>query len=138
MQLTATQQVQTREARMIIHPSLSTASRTQQNFRIGLPVADGLKIIDARQIVHCQSEGNYCNIAMADGSTMLLSKTLKWLCQRLPEQLFVRTHASHLVALSCIVMLTNHDVRLESGKAIPISRQKKGEVRERILQSIIN
>ena len=96
--------------------------------RIAIPLSDGFEMLQFNDLVYCEASGNYTIIYLSDGSKRLISKTLKWLLLRLPEDLFIRTHHSFIVNINAIQRYFRGDCVLKlchSDNMIPVSRRKK-------------
>ncbi len=65
--------------------------------RLALHNSDKILIATLENIVRCESENNYTTFHFVDGTTFLVSKTLKYYEQILTELGFLRVHQSHLV-----------------------------------------
>ena len=70
--------------------------------KISLSTADKIHLIDVDDIIRCESDNYYTIIFFKDGTSLMVSKTLKEMDQKLEEYDFVRTHKSHLVNMRCI------------------------------------
>lgn len=97
---------------------------------IALPMADGLQVVNIRDIMYCKADRNYTHVYMTDKRKYLVSKQLKEFENLLVSHGFFRIHHSSLVNLKFI----NKYVRGEGGyvimkdeSTIELSRQKKEE-----------
>ncbi|MBR5147343.1 MAG: response regulator transcription factor [Bacteroidales bacterium] len=104
--------------------------------KISLSTADKIHLIDVDDIIRCESDNYYTIIFFKDGSSLMVSKTLKEMDQKLEEYDFVRTHKSHLVNMRCIKNFIKDEmmVVMSDGTKVPVSKRKK----ERILEVINN
>ncbi len=129
---------QRRQARVIQLPSAKRHGHEIVNAesRIVIPTSEGLRFIRVESIEYCKSEGNYCRIQLISGDSVLIAKTLKWMCEKLPGRSFVRVHASYVVAEQHISLLTNELLTLESGVKVPISRGRRAQVRQRLIGNV--
>lgn len=96
--------------------------------KIALPTLSGLNMIKICDIVHCESDNNYTNFHLIDGSKLLVSRTLKEYDEMLSTSGFYRTHKSHLVNVSYIVEYIKGEggiVKLENGDHVEVSRRRK-------------
>ncbi len=103
--------------------------------KLAIPSIEGFEFVDPEKILRCESDDNYTNIFLADGTKHLVSKTLKEIERQLKEHTFIRLHQSHLVNYKCIqkyVKGTGGYVVLSDGSQIPVSRRKKTELLEYI------
>ncbi len=93
--------------------------------KIAVSHAKGMTLINVSDIVRLQSNGNYTEVYLQDGTRLVDSKTLKVYQDILSDQQFMRVHHSHLISISTIVGYSSEDghfALLNSGDAIPISR----------------
>ncbi len=115
-------------ARIITHPGAATRQQHVSKacyFKVALPLENGIRFLDPRQIAYCEARGSYTNIVLHNGDQVLISKTLKWIEGRLPEQDFYRSHGSFIVAVNCVSFVGRGFVRLENGVEVAVSRRKR-------------
>lgn len=94
---------------------------------IKIPTTYGYAFIDFDEIVYCKSESNYTNIVTSK-KTILVSKTLKFIQDLLPDDRFLRVHNSYVVNLSHIKEYSRKDggfVMVSNGEKIKVSSSKK-------------
>ena len=104
--------------------------------KISISTSDKIHLIEVDDIIRCESDNYYTIIYFKDGTSLLVSKTLKEMEQKLEEYDFVRTHKSHLVNMRCIMNFIKDEmmVLLTDGVKVPVSKRKK----EKILEVINN
>ncbi|WP_373548543.1 LytR/AlgR family response regulator transcription factor [Haliscomenobacter sp.] len=103
----------------------------QQQPKIALPASDRVDFVEPDQIIRCQSDNTYTYVFLADGSKLLISKTLREFTTLLAEYGFLRTHQSHLVNRKYVRSLLKRDgdvLLLTDGAEVPVSLRQKGEV----------
>ncbi len=96
--------------------------------RIALPTEDRVVFIPTKDILYCKGENNYTNFVIKDGSSLLVSRTLKEYEELLDEHGFVRIHQSFLINLKYIksyVKSSGGYVIMENGEELSIARQRK-------------
>lgn len=96
--------------------------------KIAVPVTEGFEFIEVDNILYCKSENNYTRICLADGSKVLISKTLKSAESTLERYHFVRIHQSYLINPNYMRRYNRHDggyIVMENGESIPVSNRKK-------------
>lgn len=100
--------------------------------KISLSTADKIHLIDVDDIIRCESDNYYTIIFFKDGTSLMVSKTLKEIDQKLEEYDFVRTHKSHLVNMRCIMNFIKDEmmVLLTDGVKVPVSKRKKEKILE--------
>lgn len=92
-----------------------------------------LKKIKLDEILFVEAMQNYVKI-ITTSETVVTHTTLKQLRENLPDQLFIQTHKSYLVAKSHVSEITGNQILMEDYK-IPISVRMKKEVLQQILNS---
>lgn len=104
--------------------------------KISLSTADKIHLINVDDIIRCESDNYYTIIFFKDGTSLMVSKTLKEIDQKLEEYDFVRTHKSHLVNMRYIKNFIKDEmmVVMTDDTKVPVSKRKK----ERILEVINN
>ncbi|MBK7967119.1 MAG: response regulator transcription factor [Bacteroidetes bacterium] len=100
----------------------------EANKRIALPTNNGISFIDVEQIVHCVSDNNYTFVHLANGSRVLITKTLKQIEESLITYPFYRVHQSHLVNLNHIIKFVKDQggfLLMSDNSTITVARQRK-------------
>ncbi len=111
------------------------SSDDQSNAKIAFPIENGYKIIKTNSILYCQSDINYTKIFLNNGTSFMLSKTLKFIEELLPSTTFLRVHNSYLVNFNYVSYFSrsiDSYVELANGLKIPVSTRKKDEVIQKI------
>jgi len=101
--------------------------------RIALPHAKGYKFISVADILYCESESNYTLLYLANEPNFTVCKTLGEVEDILPSSMFLRVHRSYIVNTKKIKEIIKSDggfLVMENNAEIPVSRNKKDEVRE--------
>ena len=90
--------------------------------------------VDPNDIIYCESDGNYCKIIVEGSKGLFLTQKLKQVCELLPEELFYRVHNSYLINLRKVKEFHKNEgyVLLENNVRIPVSRQRRSEVLDRL------
>ncbi|HAP65063.1 MAG TPA: DNA-binding response regulator [Cytophagales bacterium] len=103
----------------------------KQRTKIVLPVLEGLEIIRAEAIIHCEAQDNFTLFTLTDGETRLICRTLKHYQSILEPLGFVRIHKSHLVNLEHITKYTKGKggyVTLSNQRELPVAASRKSEL----------
>jgi two-component system, LytTR family, response regulator len=98
--------------------------------KLAVPTLEGLLFFDINDIVHLEANSNYTNIYLNNKIKITASKTLKEFEEMLPEEIFFRTHHSHLINLNYIKRYIKGDggqIELQNGTYVDVSRRKKEE-----------
>lgn len=101
--------------------------------RIALPHAKGYKFISVADILYCESESNYTLLHLVSEPNFTVCKTLGEIEEILPSSIFLRVHRSYLVNTKKIKEIIKSDggfLVMENNAEIPVSRNKKDEVKE--------
>lgn len=99
--------------------------------RIALPTSEGLKFVNASEIIRCMSSNNYTHIYLNGGDKILVSKTLKEVESILQANRFCRVHNSHLVNVNYISKFLKGEVNIvvmTDDTEVEVSRRKKEEL----------
>lgn len=98
--------------------------------KLAIPTLEGLLFFDINDIIHLEANSNYTIIHFSDKPKITASKTLKEFEEILPEDIFFRTHHSHLINLNYIKRYIKGDggqIELQNGNYVDVSRRKKEE-----------
>lgn len=98
--------------------------------KLAIPTLEGLLFFDINDIIHLEANSNYTNIYFTNKSKITASKTLKEFEELLPEDIFFRTHHSHLINLNYIKRYIKGDggqIELQNGSYVDVARRKKEE-----------
>ena len=125
-------------ARLIpLQPKGFTPDRPKRSDRLAISTTEGTHIVKCSEILYCQAESNYCTIFCTNGSSILVSKTLKAVCEALPLQGFLRTHQSFVVAREHITEVSQDKLILAHEVIVPVARSRRGDVSRSIAQFCI-
>ena len=100
---------------------------------LALSTLDDLKIVKIKDIVRCESDGNYTTVHEINGAKTMVSKSLKEIESKLSAHGFYRSHQSHLVNLKMIDSYLKSEggfLRMTNGHEVPVSIRKKAEVQK--------
>ncbi len=117
---------------------LNEIKNQKKSKKIVLSTQEGMHIVDTENIIRCESDDYYTKFFFLDGTTMLISKTLKEHEELLSDSDFFRPHKSHLVNLKYVKSYIKTDggsIIMNDGKEIPVSRRKREKILE-ILQQL--
>ena len=103
--------------------------------KLALHTADFIKVVDTRQIIRLEADGNYTRFYLKSGEKVLITRTLKEYDELLAPQGFLRVHQSHLINLDQIESYVKSDggyIRMKDQSRVPVSVRKKSMVIDRI------
>lgn len=99
--------------------------------KIALRSVERINIVDLHEIVRCASERNYTRFFLADGSSLLVSRTMKDYADLLEQSGFFRVHHSHLINLEHLVAYEKADggfVTLSDNSSVPVANRRKDQL----------
>lgn len=99
--------------------------------KIGLPVNDGIKFVNFKDIIMLTADGMYTKITTVEDDCLLISKPLKHFVELLQNiSIFYRPHRSNLINLKHIKKYVKSDggyIVMDNDKAVSISKEKREE-----------
>jgi len=99
-----------------------------QKKQIKLPTLSGFKVISIDSIIYLESDSNYTKFHFADGSNVLISKTMKEYENQLPENQFCRIHHSHIINIDFLkeyIKGRGGQVIMSNNSVLNVSQNKK-------------
>lgn len=96
--------------------------------KIALTTTEALNFVCIDEIIRCKGENNYTCFYLTDGSSILVSKTLKEWDDLLSEYSFIRTHQSHLINSLHVKSFIKKDggyILMNDGSIVSVARQRK-------------
>lgn len=97
-----------------------------------LPGCRKKKLCSIKDFVYCKADSNYTMIYMANGTHLLLSKTMSEVINIFPSYYLVRPHHSYVLNILHVESVDNGQILLKNKTVLPISRRKKKEVIEKL------
>ncbi len=83
-------------------------STDPENNRVILPTMEGFEILNMKEIIRLQGNGNFTDIFMTDGSKKMACRFLKHYEENLPYP-FIRVHKSHIINLNFVKSYSRTD-----------------------------
>ncbi len=100
-----------------------------EEFRLALPTKEGVHFLEPKDIIRCESSGNYTKFFITGNRSYLISRTLGDYDILLAPYNFIRTHKSHLVNRKFISFIDHEGfVVLKDNSKVEVSRRRKEEV----------
>ena len=99
--------------------------------RIALHTSDKIVVAELNDIIRLEAMTNYTYFYFADGSKLLITKTLKEYDKMLSDSGFVRVHQSHLINMSHVQAYVKTEggyILMKNKDIVPVSVRKKGYV----------
>lgn len=94
--------------------------------------SEGYRFIEYHDIIRLESLSNYTKIFTVNNKSYIVSKTMKSILQKLPKLSFLRVHNSHVINVHEIELLSKDQIRMSDNRYVPISRNKRKMVLERL------
>ena len=104
---------------------------TSQFNKIALPTNSGYELEKISNIIYCEGMDNYSKIHTIQGREIILTRTLKYLEETLPNSIFFRIHKSTLVNLNYIQSYSRvegYSVTLTNGIKLDVSVRKSEQL----------
>ena len=99
--------------------------------RIALHTSDKIVVSELKNIIRLEAMTNYTYFYFADGSKLLITKTLKEYDTMLADSGFVRVHQSHLINMEHVQAYVKTEggyILMKNSEIVPVSVRKKAYV----------
>ena len=96
--------------------------------KISLSTNEGLIFLRLKKLLRLEADGSYTTCYTQDGRSVMVARSLRDFEALLPEDMFFRTHQSHMVNLYHVQSILKEDggcSLMADGAKVPISRRKK-------------
>jgi two-component system, LytTR family, response regulator len=106
---------------------------------LALPLMHETRLMPVKNIIRAESNNVYTYFFVDQGEKLVISKPLKFYEEVLRDYGFIRIHQSHLINKSHVKSLLTKDglfLVMSDGSQIPVSRQRKDEVKKILLHSL--
>ena len=107
---------------------LDNRDKNAEERSIVLKDADSVYLVSVKDIIRCQSDNNYTIFFLQDGRKIMVSRTLKDYERLFDDQLFFRSHQSHLINIQFFDRYDKREggsIHMKDGSVIPLSSRKK-------------
>jgi two-component system LytT family response regulator len=105
--------------------------------KLKISTFNGFSLIEMKDIIRLESDSNYTQVFLTDGSKLVVSKTMKEFEPYLNEDTFFRIHRSHIINVNFVKGYNSKDggyAVLKDESMIEISRSKHKEFMDFISQ----
>jgi len=95
--------------------------------KVALPTLAGYQMEKINSIMYCEGDQNYTKIHLVSGKYILVSKTLKYVEELLPADVFFRIHKSFLVNLNYVekyLRIDGHKIYLDNGTQLDVASRR--------------
>ncbi|WP_018627255.1 LytR/AlgR family response regulator transcription factor [Niabella aurantiaca] len=109
----------------------------RQEHKIALPSAKEIRFIHPSDIIYCEAKNNYTLFYLQNDEKLTISRPLLEYDQLLEDYGFIRCHNSYLVNrhfIKSILKENGGSLLLENNVQLPVSRQKKEQIRQAMLK----
>lgn len=92
-----------------------------------IPSRDGLILVPYGTLARMEADGGYTWVHRSDGMKHLVSRSIGYIHQHLPEELFCRCHHKHVINLRMVVQLIRHGghrLVLATGESVEVARRR--------------
>lgn len=104
-------------------------TKKEKPVKIVLATSESIDFVNINDIIHIQSDGNYCTLHIKGRDKLLVSKNLGEFEAMLEDYPFFRTHQSHIVNLNFVQKVSRFDgdIAMDGGSTAILSRRKRNE-----------
>ena len=103
-------------------------NKSKESKKLILKSTDQIHAVNVKDIIRCESEGNYTRFVLSDGRKLLATKILKEFDEMLQHYNFFRVHQSHLINVDFFETFIKADggtVVMKDKSKIPLASRKK-------------
>jgi len=115
-------------------------TKKEKPVKIVIATSDSIDFVNINDIIHIQSDGNYCTLRIKGRENLLVSKNLGEFETMLEDYSFFRTHQSHIVNLNFVQKVSRFDgdIVMEGGSTAILSRRKRNDFMNAMSSNIQN
>ncbi len=98
--------------------------------KVALPTLSGYEMKKINEIIYCEGDQNYTKIHLVNNEMIHVSKTLKFIEDLLPSDLFFRIHKTYLINLNYVEKYLRNDgykVILDNGTQLNVANRRIDE-----------
>jgi two-component system LytT family response regulator len=103
-------------------------NKSKETKKLILKSVDQIHAVNVKDIVRCESDGNYTLFFLSDGRKLLVTKILKEYDEMLQQYNFFRVHQSHLINIDFFETYKKADggeIIMQDKSIIPLASRKK-------------
>lgn len=109
--------------------------KPQSAKKLAVPEGNAIKFIELDSIIYCKADSSYTEIHFADGSKMVISRTLKNIEETLDgDESFFRCHKSYLINMKYAIEYVKSDggyLLMKDNTEIPVSPERVQELMQK-------
>lgn len=105
------------------------------SFNLTIPLTNGIKVVDYRNIVSIASDNSYCDVVLTHQKKFVVTKSIGDFESQLTEKGFFRVHNTHLINtyhVDTIKLDGLGAVVMTDGREIPVSRRRMKDFKDEI------
>ncbi len=98
-----------------------------------IPTGEGFEVVRINDIIQVQADRAYCIVYLLNGKKMVVSRPLREIEKMLPQEIFFRSHISHLVNVNSVTCYRKEDggaIFLSDGSKVPVAKKRKDDLVE--------
>ncbi|MDX8341781.1 LytTR family DNA-binding domain-containing protein [Draconibacterium sp. IB214405] len=97
------------------------------------------EIVKLDEVVLIEAQGSYSEVVLDSHRKILATRNLGWFEKAAKDQSFFRVHKSFLVNLNFVQKIFHGDqqIILSNGSNIPLSRNKRSELKKRLIELLM-
>ncbi len=103
-------------------------NKSKESKKLILKSLEQIHAVNVKDIIRCESEGNYTQFILNDGRKLLVTKILKEYDEMLQQYNFFRVHQSHLINIDYFETYKKADggeIIMQDKSVIPLASRKK-------------
>lgn len=103
--------------------------------RIAFPIAEGLVMVDVKDIMYCEGDGHYTTINLLGKKPFVIGRNIGQVEELLDSEQFVRVHHAHIVSIRHVTKYLRGDggeVVMADGANLTVSKRKKQVLMDRL------
>ncbi len=105
--------------------------------RIAVPISNGFQFIPVDEILYCLADDNYTKIFRKEQKMICVTRTLKYISQKLPANIFLKISRSAIINLTYVDNFRRSDggvVTMKNGDELSVSKDRRHDLLNRLVQ----
>lgn len=115
-----------KDVQSILNHLLERDNKSQKN-KLAVPTSDGLTFINYKDIIRLEGSNSYTTIHLNNSSKITSSYNIAKFIDVIPNEIFFRTHRSHIISLHNIYKYHSKEatIEMDNGDIVPLSKAMK-------------
>ena len=117
-----------------LHVSLNKSLKSMEN-KLALRTGSGIRFICYDDIIYCKADGRYTQVFLRNGKSVITARLLKSFEHKLPDDMFLRIHKSHIINLRYITNYSSSNngyLVLGTNTRLDVSKRKRKSLLEKL------